>query len=153
MYSSQAKQRNNAKYLDLIFDIWSSRLWMINWIHYRNGWGQFCYCFWTWMMAFFYSAYSVILPIFVRKVFGKTNFVANIGFLWLSYPVGSVLITVLVKALFATIHFSGFSVSIAFCHMISFYAAYSMKKAHKNYLLKSICSNYISSFADSNDRL
>ena len=90
------------------------------------------------MMAFFYSAYSVILPIFVRKVFGKTNFVANIGFLWLSYPVGSVLITVLVKALFATIHFSGFSVSIAFCHMISFYAAYSMKKAHKNYLLKQV---------------
>ena len=99
-------------------------------------WGQFWYCLWTWLMSFFYSANSIVLPVFIRQVFGQTNFVENVGFLWLSYPVGSVLITILVKALFGTIHFPGFSIVIAFCHFISFYTAHSMKKSHNNYLLK-----------------
>ena len=90
------------------------------------------------MMSFFYSANGVVLPIFIRQVFGQTQFVSNVGFLWLSYPVGSVLITILVKALFGTIHFTGFSVSIAFCHFISFYTAHAMKKAHNKYLLQQI---------------
>ena len=88
------------------------------------------------MMSFFYSSHGVMLPIFVRKVFGQTNFVANVGFLWLGYPVGSVLLTILVKTLLTTIHFKGFSVSISMCHIISIYTAYSIEKAHKKYLLK-----------------
>ena len=87
------------------------------------------------MMAFFYSSYGVMLPLFIRKVFGQTDFIENVGFLWLSYPAGSVLITILVKTLFATIHFKGFSVAIALFHLISIYSAYSMKRAHENYLL------------------
>ena len=77
-----------------------------------------------------------MLPIFVRKVFGQADFVANVGFLWIGYPVGSVLLNILVKSLLTTIHFKGFSVSISMCHIISIYTAYSMENAHKKYLLK-----------------
>ena len=66
------------------------------------------------MMSFFYSANGVIFPIFVREVFGQKKFVFNVIILWLSYPVGSILITILMKALFETINFSGFAVCIAF---------------------------------------
>ena len=109
--------------------------YLMNIVLQSDEWGQSAYCFWTWMMAFFYSSHGVMLPIFIRKVFGQECFVENVGFLWLSYPAGSVLITILVKALFATIHFKGFSVSIALCHFISIYTAYSMKSAHQEYLL------------------
>ena len=90
------------------------------------------------MMAFFYSSNDVIWPIFVRKVFGQNNFVSNVGFLWLSYPVGSVLITILVKTLFGTIHTTGLLVFIAFFQFLSFYTAHAMKKSHKNDLLKQV---------------
>ena len=105
---------------------------------FRNPWSNLYYCFWTWMMSFFYSANGVIFPIFVREVFGQKKFVFNVIILWLSYPVGSILITILMKALFETINFSGFAVCIAFCHVISLYTAHSMKTAHKNYLLKQV---------------
>ena len=89
-------------------------------------------------MAFFYSSNDVILPIFVRKVFGHNHFVSNAGFLWLSYPVGSVLITILFKTLFSTIHTHGLLVCIAFFQFLSFYSAHAMKKSHKNDLLKQV---------------
>ena len=90
------------------------------------------------MLAFFYSSNDVLLPIFVRKVFGHKNFVSNAGFLWLSYPVGSVLITILVKTLFGTIHTTGLLVFIAFFQFLGLYSAHAMKNAHKNYLLKQV---------------
>ena len=89
-------------------------------------------------MAFLYSSNDMMWPIFVRKVFGHNHFVSNTGFLWLSYPVGSVLITILVKTLFETIHNSGLLVFISFFQFLSFYAAHAMKKSHKNDLLKQV---------------
>ena len=89
-------------------------------------------------MAFFYSSNGVVLPIFVRQVFGVDNFITNVGFLWLSYPVGAVLITSLFKALFETFHFTGFPISIAICHLLALYNAYSMRSAHKKDLLKQL---------------
>ena len=106
--------------------------------NFRGEFGKFLYCVWSWMMAFFYSSNGIVLPLFVKQIFGEKNFIQNVGFLWLCYPIGSVLMTCLFKALFHSFGFMGFSISLAVSHLITVYNCVSIKNSHKKDILNQI---------------